>query len=100
MADQNTTGAGCAPSAPQSPARDDATVESAVLGFILEAHPDHLTPPELSLAIHPRAAGEFPTEDAVTRAIDALVGAGLLHIAGGLAVPSRAALYFNRLEVG
>jgi hypothetical protein len=83
-----------------SPAREDATVESAVLGFILEAHPDHLTPPELSLAIHPRAAGEFSTEDAVTRAIDGLVGAGLLHIAGGLAVPSRAALYFNRLDVG
>jgi hypothetical protein len=100
MADQNPTGADRASADAASPAREDAVVESAVLGFILEAHPDHLTPSELSLAIHPRPAGEFPTEDAVTRAIDALVGAGLLHIAGGLAVPSRAALYFSRLELG
>jgi hypothetical protein len=28
-----------------------------------------------------------------------LIGAGLLHLAGGLAVPSRAALRFNRLGV-
>jgi hypothetical protein len=100
MADPNTTCVDGAAAGSGSPAREDAMVESAVLGFVLEAHPDHLTPPELLLAIHPRSAGGFASEDAMTRAIDTLVGAGLLHIAGGLAVPSRAALYFNRLEVG
>jgi hypothetical protein len=100
MADRNPTDGDRTSCDTPSPAREDAMVETAVIGFVLEAHPDHLTIPELSLAIHPRAVGEFPSEDAVGRAIDALVGAGLLHLAGGLAVPSRAALYFNRLEVG
>ncbi|HEX8753335.1 MAG TPA: hypothetical protein VF731_07950 [Solirubrobacterales bacterium] len=98
MADQNPTGAGCASADAASPAREDAKVESAVLGFILEAHPDHLTAAELSLALNPRD-GQFADEDAVERALDALVGAGLLHLAGGLVIPSRAALYFDRLEV-
>ncbi|HEX8752794.1 MAG TPA: hypothetical protein VF731_05185 [Solirubrobacterales bacterium] len=99
MAEQNPTGADRASADPASPATEDAQVESAVLGFVLEAHPDHLTPAELSLAVNPQP-GDFASDDAIQRAVDTLVGAGLLHLAGGLAVPSRAALYFDRLRVG
>jgi hypothetical protein len=99
MADQNPTGADRESPDPRSTAREDAIVEAAVLGFVLQEHPDHLTVSELLLAIEPRTDG-FADEDALQRAITRLIGAGLLHLAGGLVVPSRAALCFSRLEVG
>jgi hypothetical protein len=97
MADPNPTG-DRSPTRRLSPAKEDAIVESAVLSFVLAEHPDHLTVPELSLALNPRREG-FPREDAVDKAIRDLVGAGLLYIGGGVVRPTRAALYFHDLEV-
>ena len=86
--------------ASDSPAAEDAKVESAVLDYVLCEHPAHLTIPELSLAMNGQHDHEFSRHDAVERAIRELVGAGLFHIAGGLVVPTRAALYCSTLEVG
>jgi hypothetical protein len=79
---------------------EDKRVESAVLGFVLDQHPAHLSIPELSLAINRGSFGRFSTDDAVERAVGELVGAGLLHLGAGLLSPTRAALYFSGLEVG
>jgi hypothetical protein len=82
---------------PCSPIDEDSKVESAVLSFLLDEHPDHqLTIPEVSLALNAGAA-DFGSEDAVERAIRELVGAGLLHCQRGFVLPTRAALYFARL---
>lgn len=97
MADQNPMGRSSG--ALTSPASEDATVESGVLGFVLQEHPDHLTVPELSLVLNGGPA-DFARKDAVERAIRELVGAGLLHICGSLVVPSRAAIYCHGLELG
>lgn len=83
---------------PDSPAAEDRLVESAVLAFVLDQHPAHLILPELALALSHRS-GDFSAEDAVERSVRELVGAGLLHIAGGLVVPTRATLYFAALEL-
>jgi hypothetical protein len=80
-----------------SPAEADRQVESAVLAFVLDEHPDRLTFAELSLALGGEAP-EFGRRDAIDRAFRALVCAGLLHDDSGFVVPSRAALYFHRLE--
>ena len=82
---------------PSTRADTDRKVEWAVLGFLLDAHPDRFTIPEVSRAMN---AGEtdFGGEDAVERAIRQLVGAGLLHCSCGFVLPTEAALYFWRLE--
>ncbi|HEX3734965.1 MAG TPA: hypothetical protein VHU86_07385 [Solirubrobacterales bacterium] len=81
------------------PASEDTRTESAVLAFVLEEHPAHLTIPELSLAINRQEILSLACDDAVERAIRELVGAGLLHCQGAFVLPSRAALYFERLEL-
>lgn len=88
----------CAERDPVLPGAEDAKVESAVLAFLLSEHPDHqLTIPEVSRALNARP-GDFGSEDAIERAIRELVGAGLLHCRGGFVLPTRAAIYFARLE--
>ena len=91
MATDNPTRSGS-----NDPAAEDRRTERAVLAFLLDQHPARLTIPELSLALN--AGEDFAAEDAVERAIRELVGAGLLQIAGGRVCPTRAALYFERLE--
>ncbi len=81
-----------------SPSVQDAKTEGGLLGVILEEHPALLTISELSLAVN-RGPGDFSAADAVERAICNLVGAGLLYIACGLVLPTRAARYFADLEV-
>jgi hypothetical protein len=66
--------------------------ESGVLGFVLCEHPVHMTIPELSLALNGQKDHEFSRRDEVERAVRELIGTGLLRIAGGLIVPTRAAL--------
>ena len=83
---------------PGSPAAEDHKTERAALALVLDGHPDHLTIPEISRAMNERP-GDFSSEDAVERAIRELVGAGLLHLSGGLVSPTRAALYLERLEM-
>lgn len=79
-----------------TPNTEDAKVELAVLAFLLHEHPDRLTIPEVSRAMN--RFSDFNSEDAVERAIRELVGAGLLCCQGGYVQPTRAALYFERLE--
>jgi hypothetical protein len=82
---------------PSTPIDEDSKVESAVLSFLLDEHPDHqLTIPEVSRAMNAGEA-DFGSEDGVERAIRELVGAGLLHCQRGFVLPTRAALYFDAL---
>ena len=81
---------------PASPAAQDAKTERAVLALILHEHPARLTMGELALTLH--ADPHLDPEDAAERAVTELVGAGLLHREGSFVEPTRAALYFARLE--
>ncbi|MBW8060315.1 MAG: hypothetical protein FVQ78_08325 [Solirubrobacterales bacterium] len=95
MAEINPTD--CAERDPDTPAAQDAQAEHVVLAFLLEEHPSHLTIPELSRALN-AYPNSFETNDAVERAVRELVGAGLLRCQGGDILPTRAALYFERLQ--
>jgi hypothetical protein len=94
MADSNPTD--CAERDLPRLRAEDAKVERVVLAFLLEEHPSQLTIPELSLALN--ADPDFDSADAVERAVRELVGAGLLYCHGRFVLPTRAALYFARLE--
>jgi hypothetical protein len=80
-----------------TPAEEDGQVETALLAFVLDEHPDRLTVDELSLALG-GASPDFDRRDAIERAVRELVRAGLLHHDGAFVLPSRPALYFHRLE--
>jgi hypothetical protein len=80
------------------PQGEDRQIETTILAFVLAEHPAHLTTQELSLAMR-NGREDFATEDDIERAIRELVGAGLLQIACGLVMPTRAALYFDGLGV-
>jgi hypothetical protein len=80
------------------PGVQDAKVERAALAFLIDKHPDRLTIPQVSRVMNARPGGGADSGDAVERAIRELVGAGLLRCEGGYVVPTRAALYFHRLE--
>jgi hypothetical protein len=79
-------------------AAQDAQAQRVVLAFVLEEHPAQLTIPELCRALYAHP-GDFASGDAVERAIRDLDGAGLLSCRGGVVAPTRAALYFGRLEM-
>ena len=96
MADSNPTT--CAEHRCKSPADQDAKTELAVLAFLLDEHPSQLTIPEVSRAMN-GGSKDFGAFDSVERAIRRLDGAGLIHCKGGFAIPTRAALYFARLEL-
>jgi predicted transcriptional regulator len=70
---------------------DQPTVERAVLGLVLDAHPKSLTIPDL--------ATEINQGDAVERAVRDLVGIGLLERQGASIRPTRAAIHFDRLDL-
>lgn len=89
----------CAERDPAGPAAQDAKAERAVLAFLINEYPNQLTAAEVSWALNAGPV-EFETEDAVERAIRELVGAGLLRCSDGFVLPTRAALYFARLEEG
>jgi hypothetical protein len=94
MADANPTD--CAERDLPRPRAEDAKVERVVLAFLLEEHPSQLTIPELSPALN--ADPSFDSDDAVERAVRELVGGGLLYCHGRFVLPTRAAVYFARLE--
>lgn len=96
MADANPTD--CAERDLCRPGAEDTKAERAVLAFLLEEHPSQLTIPEVSLALNADPDG-FSSDDAVERAVRELVGAALLYCQGRFVLPTRAALYFARLEV-
>lgn len=96
MADSNPTD--CSERDPAGPAAQDAKAERAVLAFLINEYPNQLTVVEVSWALN-HGPVEFETEDAVERAVRELVGGGLLHCHGAFVLPTRAALYFSRLEM-
>ncbi len=69
---------------------DQPSVERAVLGLVLDAHPKSLTIPEIAR----RIGG-----DAVESAVRDLVGVGLLECQGDSIQPTAAALRFGALEL-
>lgn len=95
MADANTTD--CTECGSATPAVQDAQAEHVVLMFLLDEYPATLTVPEVSRALN-AVPDSFATFDAVERAIVQLVGAGLLHCDKGFVLPTRATLYFARLD--
>lgn len=78
-------------------ATQEAEDQRVVLAFVLKEHPTRLTIPELCRALYAHP-GDFKSDDAVERAIRELDGAGLLDCRDGRVTPTRAALYFARLE--
>lgn len=54
--------------------------------------------PEVAQALYAHP-GDFEENDAVERAICDLVSGGLLQCHGAFVLPTRAALYFSRLEM-
>ena len=76
----------------------DRKIESEVLAFVLAQHPDQLSEAELRLVFN-RDCREFSAADAIARAIGELVGGGLLHRLDAFVLPTRAALYYSRLEL-
>lgn len=83
---------------PASCLATDAQTQSAVLSILLIEHPVQLTVTELTreLAEDP---DDFGQRDAVQRAVRDLAGVGLLHRQGIFVLPSRVALYYERLGV-
>jgi predicted RNase H-like nuclease len=82
---------------PADPSAQDVKAERAVLAFLINEHPNQLTVAEVSWALN-HGPVEFEAEDAVERAVRELVGAGLVRCSDGFVLPTRAALYFARLE--
>jgi hypothetical protein len=68
-------------------AREDAQVQHAVLGVIIDQLPCLLTVPELIREVGP------DERDAVERAVADLAAAGLLRRQGDSALPTRAAMH-------
>jgi hypothetical protein len=93
MAESNPRDCERDPAAPKEP-----KVERAALAFLIDRHPERLTIPQVSRAMNARPGEGSEPGDAVERAIRELVGAGLLRCESGYVVPTRAALYFHRLE--
>jgi hypothetical protein len=81
------------------PCDEDRKTETAVLSLLLAEHPARLSMDELILVLHADPDRGDP-KDAAERAVRELTGAGLLHRDGRFLAPSRAALYFSRLELG
>jgi hypothetical protein len=82
---------------PFSPDPKDKKVERAVLAFLIFRHPKRLTIPKLARLLN-KENSDLESDDAVERAVRELVEAGLLECQAGVALPTRAALYFDALE--
>ena len=78
------------------PIAPDDAVEAAVLTSLLVEHPTLLTP--LDLYRERRDPDDPGERDAVDRAVQCLVSAGLVHRNGTFVVPSRAAIKFEELS--
>lgn len=80
----------------QSPVEEDDAVQQAVLANLLVEHPAQLT--LLDLYRERPDPDNAAQQDAVDRAVQSLVAAGLVHRNGPFAIPSRAALRFEQIE--
>ena len=79
-----------------SPTDAECELQRAVLRLLLVEHPAPITAEELKRAV---AAPRGSAAEPVAEAVDALVGAGLVHWNGEFVAASRAAVYFDRLQV-
>jgi hypothetical protein len=77
------------------PAREDRRTQRAVLAYLLDQFPNHLSRSELPFALD---AKDFAEKDAIARAVRELTSARLLIALGDFISPSRAAIYFDWLE--
>lgn len=68
---------------------DDACTQRAVLSLVLNEHPACLAASEIER--------EIGADDSTERAMRDLAGVGLLRREGASVLPTRAALYFDRL---
>ena len=78
------------------PIDPDDQIEAAVLASVLAEHPTQLT--FLDLYRERRDPDDLGERDAVDRAVQGLVSAGLVNRSGPFVVPSRAALKFEALS--
>jgi hypothetical protein len=86
----------CSLTIPLSPAEEDDVIEQAVLASLLVEHPVQLT--MLDLYRERAEPNNAAQQDAVDRAVQSLVAAGLAHRNGPFVIPSRAAMRFEALE--
>lgn len=91
---RNRIGAGCGRAVNQA---EDHRDQRIVLMHVLDLWPERLTIPDLVREIT-AGAPAYDEGDAIERAVRDLTGAGLLHCAGGLVEPTRAAVHFWTLE--
>jgi len=96
MANENPTGDGADAGASTAADSIYLRTEGAALGHILTLHPAHLRLPEIVLSMVGASRDEGRRDD-YEEAVKELIRAGLLFEAGGLIVPTQAALHFNRL---
>jgi hypothetical protein len=78
-------------------AAEDDACEAAVLRLVLSLHPSPIALDELAREICGDDEDDFGRRDAVERAVRDLACCGLLHRAGTLVLPSRAALRCEEL---
>lgn len=71
--------------------------QARVLRQVLYLYPESLTLVELKRELTVGST-DFQEQDRIERAVRDLVAVGLLHRAGDLVLPTRAAVYFNALE--
>ena len=96
MATQNPTGDSADAGASTSADSIFLQWEGAALSRVLNLCPVNLRIAEIVLELAGPST-EFSVRDGYEQAIKDLIGVGLLFEAGGLIVPTRAALHFNKL---
>lgn len=94
MADENPTGKGAAE--PPTPQAEDLRDQAAVLTHVLSHWPTQLRDCDLIRELA-GDSGVFAERDRIERAVDDLVGAGLLFRCESVVLPTRAAIHFDRL---
>jgi predicted transcriptional regulator len=80
-------------------ASEDLRDQRVVLNYVLSLHPQALTLDELSRELT-RNSHEFEQREWVERAVDELVGTGLVQRIDALVLPTRAAAHFHGTDQG
>jgi Fe2+ or Zn2+ uptake regulation protein len=78
---------------------EDLADQRAVLNYVLSEHPETLTLDELTRELAGDSP-EFAQRERIERAVDELVGHGLLRRIDALVLPTRAATHFHGIGDG